>query len=295
MNLLKKAKSILGKKIGKLKLIKIIGRKNNRIYCEFECYCGVKKEIKFDSVLNGYTKSCGCLINEMLVKNMKKWRSSEIKKKFGKKFGRWKIISYDSDGKYFCICECGTKRSVYWGRLENGTSKSCGCLSREITKKLMTIHGMKKERFYRIWNGMKNRCLNEKNYSYKKYGGMGIVVCDYWKNFIGFKDDMYEFYINHALKYGEKNTSLNRIDPLLGYNKINCKWDTSVGQTLNRRFRKRKIIRNWELNLIYYLNEKYEISLDQLYELFHINKSDAQDILYEYTKKTSLKSSPLGI
>lgn len=37
------------------------------------------------------------------------------------------------------------------------------------------------ERLYRIWNGIKQRCLNPKNPSFKNYGARGIVICEEWK------------------------------------------------------------------------------------------------------------------
>ena len=54
-------------------------------------------------------------------------------------FGRWKVIGFDKNKNkqtyWKCKCECGTEKSVNGARLKNGSSKSCGCLSREITAK----------------------------------------------------------------------------------------------------------------------------------------------------------------
>ena len=56
----------------------------------------------------------------------------------GQKFGRWTVISYDQIGsdqgkrsKWFCQCECGTKRSVLQRNLLIGHSLSCGCWNRD--------------------------------------------------------------------------------------------------------------------------------------------------------------------
>ena len=56
----------------------------------------------------------------------------------GKQFGRWEVLKYYSKkiGYYICQCECGIKKPVRRDGLTNGRSKSCGCLQKEICKKL---------------------------------------------------------------------------------------------------------------------------------------------------------------
>lgn len=39
-----------------------------------------------------------------------------------------------------------------------------------------------KERLFRIWRAMKNRCLNKKNNRFSVYGERGIKVCEEWLN-----------------------------------------------------------------------------------------------------------------
>lgn len=96
------------------------------------------------------------------------------------------------------------------------------------------IHGMTKTRFHNIWIGIKNRCLNPNVKAYSQYGGKGIKICDEWLDFIGFKNDMYDLYLEHCKEYGEKDTSLDRIDNEGDYCKSNCKWSTCKEQSLNR-------------------------------------------------------------
>jgi hypothetical protein len=44
---------------------------------------------------------------------------------------------------------------------------------------------------YRIWQAIKQRCHSPKHNSYKHYGGMGMFVCDEWRNsFERFRDDI---------------------------------------------------------------------------------------------------------
>jgi len=45
----------------------------------------------------------------------------------GKKFNRWNVLSYEGNGNYLCICDCGTERLVNGHNVKNGKTKSCGC------------------------------------------------------------------------------------------------------------------------------------------------------------------------
>ena len=87
-------------------------------------------------------------------------------------------------------------------------------------------HGMWGTPTYKTWDGMLQRCNNEKKKSYIDYGGRGIKVCDRWLRFENFFQDMGE---------RPKDLILERIDNNLGYFKGNCKWATYVEQGRNRR------------------------------------------------------------
>ncbi len=57
----------------------------------------------------------------------------------GKKFGKLKIIKRSSPNngraRWLCKCDCGKEKIVSGGNLKNGSTKSCGCLRREIARK----------------------------------------------------------------------------------------------------------------------------------------------------------------
>jgi hypothetical protein len=53
----------------------------------------------------------------------------------GKRFGRWTVISYAGDRRWFCVCDCGTRADVIGQSLRSGHSRSCGCLKGEMTNK----------------------------------------------------------------------------------------------------------------------------------------------------------------
>jgi hypothetical protein len=73
---------------------------------------------------------------------------------------------------------------------------------------------------------MRARCKNVKNPAYKYYGGRGITVCDRWKDFRNFYEDMGDM---------KKGDTLDRIDNNNGYFKDNCRWITIQEQQKNRR------------------------------------------------------------
>lgn len=55
----------------------------------------------------------------------------------GKRYGRLVIERMWRDGKSYrceCICDCGNKSIVYLSNLLKGSTKSCGCYNREITR-----------------------------------------------------------------------------------------------------------------------------------------------------------------
>lgn len=86
-------------------------------------------------------------------------------------------------------------------------------------------------RFYRIWAEMGSRCNNPKRNNYQHYGARGIKRT--WDKFEDFKEDMYTSYLEHVAKFGEGNTSIDRIDGTKDYTKENCRWATQKQQMRN--------------------------------------------------------------
>jgi len=66
------ALKIEGYKFGKLVAIKPTNeRKDKKVIWEFLCDCGNKVFIKATSVVNGRTKSCGCILSEVIQEKNK--------------------------------------------------------------------------------------------------------------------------------------------------------------------------------------------------------------------------------
>lgn len=149
-----------------------------------------------------------------------------------RRFGRWLVLRKDPKKRgvlqsaWTCICDCGTTKSgVLYSSLSSGTSKSCGCLRRELLQKPDSIR-QQHRREYVIWQGIKTRCYNVMHPTFKNYGGRGITMCEEWEDFGTFIRDM-----GPAPKGG----SIERIDVNGNYTPENCKWIPKPLQSRNRR------------------------------------------------------------
>lgn len=130
-------------------------------------------------------------------------------------------------------CDCGNIHYARKNAVKCGQTKSCGCLNKENVRRAATTHGLSKTRFYRIWKNMNLRCYNPSNKKYNIYGGRGIKCL--WTSFEQFRDDMYSSYKEHCQQFGEKNTTLDRINSDGNYCIENCRWITPLEQSHNMR------------------------------------------------------------
>lgn len=85
----------------------------------------------------------------------------------------------ESGGIYWmCQCSCKDKtiRSVCGYTLNDGSSQSCGCLTRERTSETLTTHGLSHTRIDKVYKDMKARCYKENRKDYHHYGGRDIGI-----------------------------------------------------------------------------------------------------------------------
>lgn len=159
------------------------------------------------------------------------------------RFGRLTVVGESEPKKYgtrrhrraFVICDCGTKKTVDCSGLKNGQVKSCGCAIPERARILgcgSRKHGHTAGRAvtteYRIWSGMKARCLNKNHRRYSSYGGRGITVCPQWA-------ESFEVFLADMGHRPNTDLSIDRIDNDGDYEPANCRWATSSQQNKNRR------------------------------------------------------------
>lgn len=107
-------------------------------------------------------------------------------------------------------------------KLQQGRGKFC---SKSCARKVKSVtHGFTNTPTYYTWAMMLQRCLNPRATKYPAYGGRGVTVCDRWRTFALFLEDM-----------GERplNTTLDRENGALGYFKGNCRWVTPREQSAN--------------------------------------------------------------
>ena len=151
----------------------------------------------------------------------------------GSVFGRLAVmlVGYilNSQGRRIkqCVtaCECGKVKLVRQYNLTTGHALSCGCHKAETAGQHRLAHGHtvgEKSPTYVSWQKMWERVRHtDKNPHYA-----GVTVCEEWKTFEAFLQDMGE---------RPEGYSLDRIDPAGNYEPDNCRWATPSQQSQNRK------------------------------------------------------------
>jgi len=188
----------------------------------------------------------------------------------GEKFGRLTVLKFHSTrnkksdkerSRWLCKCECGNEVIVVGSSLRNGKTSSCGCLNKEIVKRMFTTHGMSANPLYFVWKNMLERCSNEDLKVYKHYGGRGISVCAEWED------------INTFMEWANENgykegLEIDRIDNDGDYIPNNCRFTTRKEQMLNTR-RNIKVMINGVTKSVSEWAEEYDMKVNTLQYRYH--------------------------
>jgi predicted SprT family Zn-dependent metalloprotease len=195
---------IIGKKFGEWTVLEFSGRdsKSNRLY-RCKCLCGVEKVQRIHTLSSGESTQCKkCRMvshNRQIDLTGKSIQGSLIIRRIDNK---------NDEAYYLVRCGCGREKTALAYRLKKGESARCAHCR-------VKTHGATYSRTFNIWRGMIGRCTNPNLKAYKYYGGKGIEVCGEWLKYENFLQDMGEC---------PDSLTIDRIDPLGGYNKQNCRW-----------------------------------------------------------------------
>lgn len=123
-------------------------------------------------------------------------------------------------------------------------------------------HGLYGTKFYIIWRNLRPRCRT----LYYKNNGIKCL----WNSFEEFKKDMFKSYLKHVERFGQKNTTLDRINSTGNYQKSNCRWATHVVQCRNRKTN------------IFYTYKGKSRTINEWADIYKINKSTFRDRLRKH-------------
>ena len=113
--------------------------------------------------------------------------------------------------------------------------KGCGII------KSKTTHGYSKTALHMVWLGIKGRCTNINNTSYKYYGEKGVSICEEWSgNFLSFR--------SWCISQGHVDgMHISRFGDVGNYSPSNCKVTTkreNIGERNTIYAKRNKRIKN---------------------------------------------------
>lgn len=229
---------LTGQRFGRLSVISQAESKHtpSGTYAMWNCVCDCGKEVcvRSKSLRKGKTVSCGCYNRETCSER-------SLEDLSGKKFGSLYVVDRATDlispsgahrTRWNCKCECGNvciKDSYY---LKTSPIPSCGCMFATVTSERSKTHGHSKDRLYKVWSAMRQRCNCMTNKDYALYGGRGISVCPEWDDYACFRGWAYSHGYDENAEKGK--CTLDRIDVDGNYCPENCRWVDMTVQCNNK-------------------------------------------------------------
>lgn len=193
-----------------------------------------------------------------------KYNSLEVIKISGRDNGKRKRV--------LCKCDCGSIKEYDYYKVKTGHTKSCGCLKNSLIAEARTKHGGRYSQLYKKWCGMKRRCYNTHEKSYKNYGSKGMGICEEWLNdFSSFENWAY----NNGYREG---LTIERIDVHKGYSPDNCTWIPMKKQARNKT------------NTVYMLYKGELLPIAEIAEIENISYKTLSSRYYRYKKRNPDKS-----
>jgi len=151
---------LVGKKFGKLTVIKLLPKDGERRKWECICECGKKCVAIASNLKRGNKKSCGCT---------PKAPEDLTNQRFGRLVALEILPKDGLHRKWKCRCDCGNITVVYAGDLKSSSIVSCGCYQKELIskKRLKDLTGMRFgkltviEREESLYKGAMWKCICE--------------------------------------------------------------------------------------------------------------------------------------
>jgi hypothetical protein len=153
----------------------------------------------------------------------------------GEKYNRLTVICraprVADKTRWSCRCDCGKIVEVHTMHLRSGHTKSCGCIPRRNSDRVLNAEGklVRPDGFW-SWKAIQKRCYDENDPSYANYGGRGIKMCDRWRGPRG----LAQFLADMGPRPSPKH-SVGRKDGNMDYTPDNCRWETPIQQGEKKR------------------------------------------------------------
>lgn len=108
----------------------VVALGSRRVICK--CDCGTERDVLIQSLLNGRSRSCGCLAREIWAEVGRKKLKHPIN--VDDRFGRLMVLDASDRTAVLCRCDCGKEKRVQASALYSAMTRSCGCLYLESAK-----------------------------------------------------------------------------------------------------------------------------------------------------------------